>query len=215
MGHYEIGEWADFARNLLSERERSEMEQHLASSCARCGATLEFLRRVTDAAAAERAYDSATSGLMPSASALFHGRGARTMDKVIEALQLLVANLTYDSASDLLPQGARAHRAETRQMMFQAGDFCLDLRVDRELDSGRVTLVGQLANPKNPQIQMAQLPVLILAGDKILTQTASNEFGEFSLEYVPRQNLRLCVPLDDAGVRVEVPLKRLLEEHEG
>jgi hypothetical protein len=99
--------------------------------------------------------------------------------------------------------------------MFQAGDFCLDLHVDRELDSSRVTLLGQLANAKDPRIQMAQCPVLILAGDKILTQTASNQFGEFSLEYVPRRNLRLFVPIDDLGVRVEVPLKRLMEKHEG
>jgi predicted nucleic acid-binding Zn ribbon protein len=215
MQHYEIGEWVDFTRNLLSERQRNNMEQHLASGCTECGATLEFLQKVGQAAAAESACEAVTRNLAASARQVFKGSGARSMDRVVEALQLLVANLTYDSASDLLPQGARAHRAATRQMMFQAGDFCLDLCVDRELDSSRVTLLGQLANAKDPRIQMAQCPVLILAGDKILTQTASNEFGEFSLEYVPRPNLLLCVPIDDAGVRVEVPLKRLLEEHDG
>lgn len=213
MQHYEIGEWVDFARNLLSEKERSEMERHLTSGCTECSATLEFLRQVASAAAAESACEAVTRKLAASARQVFKGSGARSMDRVVEALQLLVANLTYDSASDLLPQGARAHRAATRQMVFQAGDFCLDLHIDRELDSSRITLLGQLANPKDPRIQLSKLPVLILSGDKILTQTASNQFGEFALEYVPRQNLRLCVPIDDLGVRVEIPLKRMLEEH--
>jgi hypothetical protein len=215
MRHYEISEWADFARNLLSGQAREEMEQHLASGCTSCGATLDFLRNVAAAAAVENLYESATPALVSSAHELFEGRGMRTIDRVVEALQVLAGHMTYDSASDLLPQGTRAHRASTRQMMFEAGDYCLDLRIDRELDSSRVTLVGQLASQKDPRVQMARLQVLILSGDRILSQTASNEFGEFSLECVARQNVRLCVPMTAAGVRVEIPLKQLLEKHEG
>jgi hypothetical protein len=140
--------------------------------------------------------------------------GARWSDKAIEALQLLMAHVTYDSTADLQPAGARATRPASRQMLYEAGDFCLDLRFDRERDSLEVMLVGQVANQKNPEFRVAKLPVLILSGQKVVTQTASNEFGEFSLEYIPRPNLRLCVPVKDAGVRLEVPLKRLLEEHE-
>jgi hypothetical protein len=214
MRHYEIGAWADFVRNLLSEREKAEMEQHLASDCTECVATVDFVRQVAAAAASERAYEAASEELAVAAREIFQARGAGRLGKFVEALRVLVAQLTYDSASDLLPEGARAHRSATRQMMFQAGDFCLDLRLDRELNSRRVTLVGQLANPKDSQIQLAKLQVLILSGEKILTQASINEFGEFSLDYMPRPNLRLCVPINDAGVRVEVPLKSLLEEHE-
>ncbi len=216
MSHYEIGRWADFARNVLPQKERTEMEEHLVNGCAECHATLEFLRQVSATAAAEINYESVTSDLAVSARRVFTKQqaGARWPDKVIEALSVLLGTLTYDSTADLQPAGARANRAASRQMLYEAGDFCLDLRFDRERDSLHVMLVGQVANQKDPQFRVEKLPVLILSGQKVITQTASNEFGEFSLEYIPRPNLRLCVPVTDAGVRLEVPLKRLLEEHE-
>lgn len=185
------------------------MQEHLAAGCADCGAQLEFLQRVTATAAAEGAYESATSGLSDAARRIFtkpHA-GLRWTDKTIQALRALVSHLTYDSAVDPQPAGARTNRAASRQMLYEAGDFCLDLRFDRERDSLQVMLVGQVANQKNPEFPVAKLPVLILSGQNVITQTASNEFGEFSLQYIPRPNLRLCVPLTDAGVRLEVSLK--------
>jgi hypothetical protein len=216
MRHYEVGEWSDFARNVLSPMDRTEMEEHLAAGCVECSGQLEFVRRVAGTAAAEMAYERVTPDLAIAARRVFNKRpaGARWPDKAIQALQILMAHLTYDSTLDLQPAGARANRAASRQMLYEAGDFCLDLRFDRERDSPQVMLVGQVANKKNPEFSVAKLPVLILSGQKVITQTASNEFGEFSLEYIPRPNLRLCVPLTEAGVRLEVPLKRLLEEHE-
>ena len=216
MRHYEAGEWADFARDVLTSGERAEMEGHLISGCSECAAQLEFIRRVAATAASEVVYESVTPDLAVAARRIFAKQpaGARWSDKVIQALLVLGSHLTYDSAVDLQPAGARSNRAASRQMVYEAGDFCLDLRFDRERASMQVMLVGQVANQKNPDFSVARLPVLILSGKKVVTQTASNEFGEFSLEYTPRPNLRLCVPLTDAGVRLEVSLKRLLEEHE-
>ena len=97
--------------------------------------------------------------------------------------------------------------------MYQAGDYCVDLRLDRERDSMKVILVGQVANQKDPLLQLARLPVFVLDGKKIISETASNQFGEFSLEFVPRQSLRLCVQVTQAGFQLEVPLKQPLEEH--
>ena len=70
----------------------------------------------------------------------------------MKALQILAGHLTYDSAGDLQPAGARANRSDSRQVLYEAGDFCLDLRFDRERDSMQIMLVGQVANQKNPQI---------------------------------------------------------------
>lgn len=216
MRHYEVSEWTDFARNLLSQKEQAEMQSHLASGCAECGATVAFLRKVAETAAAEHAYQSATSALVARAQSAFTktAPGQSSLDRLSAALQILVARLTYDSSLDLQPAGARATRTSGRQMLYEAGDFCLDLRLDRERDSMQVTLVGQIANQKDFNFQTAGLPVVLLSGKTIITQTTSNEFGEFSLEYVPRQNMRLSVPMDTAGIRLEVPLKRLAEEHE-
>jgi hypothetical protein len=129
-------------------------------------------------------------------------------------MRTLIASLTYDSAADLRPAGARAHRPSSRQMLYEAEDFCIDLRVDQEPDSIKMTLVGQVANRTNPEFPLTRLPVRILSSEKVVAKTASNEFGEFSLDYSPRPDLRLCVSIADAGIRLEVPLQRLLEDHE-
>jgi hypothetical protein len=101
MRHYVVGEWTDFVRNLVSEKERLEMELHRAS-CAECQATLEFLQKVAAAAEAERTYESGAQELTASAREVFVQRQIveRELDSVIDRLPTLAANLTYHSFAD-------------------------------------------------------------------------------------------------------------------
>ncbi len=215
MGHYDIGEWVDYVRNLLSESRRIEMERHLAVGCEECDALARFLREVADIATKDEPYEQASAPLAAAARAIFTAppeSGERT--GMMGALRALAAQLTFDSAAQLYPSGARGHLPAARQLMYRAGDYCLDLRIDRERNTTRVILVGQVANEKHPLLRLARLPVYVMAGKKIVSETSSNEFGEFTLEFLPRANLRLCVQVTQAGVQLEIPLKRSLEEHE-
>ena len=215
MQHYGVGEWTDFVRNLVSEKVRIEMDEH-RGACSECGALFEFLRNVAVAGQDEHIYEAASQALSESARRAFATEGSRghLRDRVVRALQTLVAQMTYDSAADLRPVGARACRPTTRQMLYEAGDFCLDLRFDRELDSPQVTLVGQVANRSDPGFQPAGLPVLIVSNTSVVAHTASNEFGEFSLDYTPQGDLRLNVEIAVAGIQLEVPVNGVLEQHE-
>lgn len=215
MGHYEIGEWTDFVRNLLAKQQQAEMEQHQAI-CAECRDIVALLAKVNAAAQAETRYDAATGELAKAARRIFSKQraGGRALDLVAGALTTLAAHLTYDSAFDLQPIGARSRRPDTRRMLYEAGDYCIDLSFEGGPGSIRVTLVGQVSCRKEPIRHLEKLPVLVVSGSKVVTQTASNEFGEFAVEYAPRRDLRLCVPISDAGFRLEIPLKPALEEHE-
>ncbi len=215
MGHYDIGEWADYVRNLLAESQRMDMERHLATGCAECNAQARFLREVADTASTNESYEQASAPLAAAAREIF-ARPPESGERsgMLGALRTLAAQLTFDSSAQLYASGARGHRPAARQLMYQAGDYCLDLRVDRERNTTRVILVGQVANEKHPLLQLARLPVCVMAGKKIVSETSSNEFGEFTLEFLPRANLRLCVQVTQEGVQLEIPLKRGLEEHE-
>jgi anti-sigma factor RsiW len=46
MGHSDIAEWADYARNLIDDGRRRAMAAHLASGCHRCQRSLSALERV-------------------------------------------------------------------------------------------------------------------------------------------------------------------------
>ena len=69
-----------------------------------------------------------------------------------------------------------------------------------------MVLVGQIANQKSPEENLANVPVILVAGTRELTRSISNTFGEFQLEYVPESDLRLLVPLEAKGQELEVVL---------
>ena len=69
-----------------------------------------------------------------------------------------------------------------------------------------MVLVGQIANQKFPEENLANVPVILVAGTRELTRSISNTFGEFQLEYVPESDLRLLVPLESRGQELEVVL---------
>jgi len=215
MGHYDLSEWTDFVRGLLPGERRSEMDHHLERGCSDCSATLAFLRQVTEVASAEAAYEQSSARLSGAARGVFRAPAGRSWgERVAVGLETILASLTFDSAAGLQAVGVRGDRTASRQMLYQAGDYCIDLRLDRERDSMKIILVGQVANQKDPLLQLARLPVFVLDGKRIVSETASNQFGEFTLEFVLRQNLRLCVQVTQTGHQLEIPLKRPLEEHE-
>ena len=215
MAHYDIGEWADYVRNLVADARRGDMKRHLTGGCGECSSVVGFLRGVTEVAATEQSYETATAPLAAAARKIFVSPAAgEERTGMLGALRALAAQLTFDSAAALYPSGVRGTRPMARQLMYQAGEYCVDLRLDREPNTTRVILVGQVANEKQPLLQLARLPVFVMSGKQIVSETASNEFGEFTLEFLPRPNLRLCIQVTQGGVQIEVPLKRTLEEHE-
>ena len=52
MSHYDITQWADYARQVTSESAALEMKDHL-EGCGRCGELMSTLQLVADDAAAE------------------------------------------------------------------------------------------------------------------------------------------------------------------
>jgi hypothetical protein len=122
------------------------------------------------------------------------------------ALQRLWATLVYDSVNDPQPVGVRGTHQINRQVLFHAGDYSVDLRFEHEKGSASMVLVGQIANQKTPDELLANLPVILVAGNREVTRSISNTFGEFQLEYVPESDLRLLVPLESRGQELEVQL---------
>jgi hypothetical protein len=53
---------------------------------------------------------------------------------------------------------------------------------------------------------MSNLPVILLAGEREVSRSISNSFGEFQMEYIPEMDLRLLVPLESTGQELEVVL---------
>ena len=201
MSHFEITEWTDFVREVLSAERRAVIESHLEEGCPECASACAQLRRTAAASAADRAWNVPPE-LVTAVEAIF----AERQHEKPSVLSRLAARLIYDNIAQLQPAGARAGQAVTCQVAFHAGDY-LDLSMGG--DSTHRSLVGQFASKKAPATPPANIPVLLIAGDTVVSRTMTNEFGEFSLEYQPRKNLRLCLPVAAEGTQIQVSLKEL------
>lgn len=189
MKHYKLVRWADYARNLVSPEERAEMEAHL-EGCALCRRRSGTFEKIVPIANAE-ARLVVSEAEVRSAKAIF----VLQLPERVSILPRLRSALLFDSFREPLPAGVRSQHRVTRQTLYHAGEYSLDLRLEHEWGSRRVILVGQIASRTEPDKAMAGVPVSLLSGNRVLARAVSNQFGEFSLDYVPQGHLQLHIPV--------------------
>ena len=200
MKHFELAEWTDFVRGLIEKSARLPLEHHLASGCRKCRHTADLLRKLVIAAHSDSQVQVPDYALR-CARAIF----LLQQPEKVEILPRIPARLLYDSFREPLPAGLRTQQRLSRQCLYQAGDYSLDLRLENERGSPRVALVGQIQNREQPGKRLGSVPVQLLSGKQVLAQATSNSLGEFQMEYEPSKHLRLYVPVRQAGKRVDVP----------
>src|SRR5713101_2619770 len=174
MKHFELAEWTDFVRGLVEKSARLPMEHHLASGCRKCRHTADLLRKLVTAARNDSQVQVPDYALR-CARAIF----LLQQPEKVQILPRIPARLLYDSFREPLPAGVRTQQRLSRQALYQAGDYSLDLRLENERGSPRVALVGQIKNRKEPSKHLGDVPVLLVSGRKLLARTMSNSLGEF------------------------------------
>jgi hypothetical protein len=202
--HYEITEWLDYVRGFVGEAKQGEMARHLHAKCERCEPTVKLLVQLAVVAQADAGYD-VPEAAVHMARAIY----ALQRPERVEVLPRLLARLVFDSFREPALAGVRGQQRITRQAMYEAGDYCLDLRMEQERGAPTVALVGQIVNRVLPAQKVADIPILLKVGKEVLGRARSNQFGEFQLEYQPRQPLSLHVPVERAGQEIEVRLQDL------
>ncbi len=192
-------------RGVVTEAERAEMAAHLSSGCRPCARTVEILRAVTRSAAWDAAHMVPAYALQ-SARAIF----ALQKPEKVHFSPRILGRLVYDSFREPLPAGLRARHRITRHALYEAGNYSMDLRMEHQQGTPKVTLVGQIVNRTHPADPVAIRPIYLVSGKEILARTYSNAFGEFQLEYQPKQRLRLYLQGGRTRQeRIELPLSRL------
>lgn len=204
--HHSDAEWADFVRDVASGSSRSEMEAHLASGCRRCRRSMEALGTVVAVARGEADREPPMHALR-LAMAVFSLR----QPERVHILPRVLARLVFDSFGEPAPVGIRSRERVSRQAMYRAGDYYVDLRLESEPGARLVSLVGQVAESGAAHQSVANVPIVLASAGEVLVRTESNEFGEFQMSYEPRRQLRLYVPVR-GDRKLEVALGRLAPE---
>lgn len=194
MKHFSLADWADFARGVADKDRKRAMQTHLESGCKTCNEAAKTWARVHEAAKRERAYQPPESAIRIAKSHLpLHGK-ARKASKV---------HLLFDSFQNPVAAGVRATVTTARQMLYGVGTYRIDLRMEPQMDSDKVSLVGQILNSADPVKTGAQVTVTLLRDGKVLAQSQTNTLGEFHLECSLEGQLQLLLSLPrERGVRI-------------
>jgi hypothetical protein len=200
MRHYSVEKWVDFARNAMGEDEKIKMQSHLETGCAACSKELSIWQRLQQVARRESAY-APSEGAVRSVNATFASRSAGRLPQAKSE----VASLLFDSFRSPLLAGVRSAGSASQQLLYGVGDYRIDVRIEPQMDSEKVVLIGQVLNSADPDERLSAAPVALLKGRRTLAESVTSEFGEFQIECELQGSLRLVVLLHGRG-EVSLPL---------
>jgi len=195
MPHFSLEDWADFARDVVKGDQKAAMQTHLESGCKPCARVLGTWMRVREAATREKAYQ-------PPESAV---RTIKGLGAIYIPAKTSLARLLFDSSSNPIAAGVRSAATVARQLLYGVGAYRIDLRMEPQMDSDKVSLVGQILNSADPTKHAAAVPVVLLKGRKVLAESHTNAFGEFHLQCDLEGSLQLRLTLPH-GSEVRIPL---------
>jgi hypothetical protein len=191
MKHFSLENWADFARQVIGEQERAEMQSHLdKDGCRKCSKVLSMWQRVHVVARREHAYQPPDSAVC-SMKGTFAIKGRTRATHGIG----LVAELLFDSVQNPLAAGARSTGVVPRQLLYAVGDYRVDVRIEPQADSDKANLVGQVLNAVEPN-RVDAVRVALLSDRKPVSESVTNRLGEFQLasDAAGRFHLKVYLP---------------------
>jgi hypothetical protein len=177
MEHFTTENWIDFVNQAIGATEKLSMERHLKQGCKRCVKTVSFWQRVRQSGASEANFQPPVDAVR-IAKAAFAGAGLAGQRKGAGSR----IKVLFDSFLQPVFEGARSAGAGTRQMLYRADPFQIDVQVEAKHGGNRIVITGQLLNLNSPGIigQDARIVLSNMRGQVV--HAATNQFGEFSAE---------------------------------
>jgi len=185
MKHFTTEEWVDFANGLVGVSQRKKMDQHLEEGCSRCKKTLSLWQRVRQTAKSAAESQPPEHAVRIAKAEFAAARPAR-LPGLVEVL--------FDSFLQPLFQGARSSGSGTRQMLYRAEPYQVDLQIEAKPGANTLVVTGQLLDLRNPDAPGRDVPLIISNLRGHVVQTVTNEFGEFREEIMSSSDLELKLP---------------------
>ena len=202
--HLELEEAVDFVRGLLPAAARTRITRHLDEPCARCRSTVAWAAQV---AATARETTEVPEPVLRRAIAAFAGRPASEPSWG----RRLLAALVFDSAAAPALAGVRSTQGGSRQAVFRAGEYLVDLKVDFDRSRRLISLVGQVGAEDTGAAVPAFGRVQLSRKRSVVAEAGVSEFGEFQFECRPETDLHLRIAVEAGARHIDVPLAALMQ----
>lgn len=191
--HFKEEVYAQFVAGCLSGQLLDEFQTHLKVGCEACAASVEWYRQLSILLEKDLAYEPPEDSIQSIVNA-FRLKKPETVNLVS-----VVAKVLFDSFLQPLPAGVRQPVLAERQVLYQAGEMQLDLKIEKTNEENEHLIIGQLIPQESagPQAVNAFKTVL-REGDQVIQSTYSNELGEFVFHVVPKKSYDLEILLTDS-----------------
>ncbi len=202
MGHFSEQTWADFVRGLSESETKAIVKSHIARGCSDCRAAFETWNRVQAITANEETYT-------PPDSAVRMVKQEFATRYSLEQHPSVLASLLFDTFAQPWPAGIRSAAAIARQLVYEAEGLTVDLRLDPQLQSNKICVVGQVLDRGFSPVSPSGVSIMLWTekGHPIV-HVSANESGEFQLDFDAQDGLRLSI--DVPGRRtIRIPLANL------
>lgn len=177
MKHFTTEKWMDFVNQVVGANENHLMEKHLKQGCKRCLEAVSLWQRVRQSASAEEKYQPPEE-IIRLAKAAFAGAALTAPRKGKESR----IKVLFDSFLQPVFAGARSAGTGTRQMLYRADPFQIDVQIEAKSSGNRLVVTGQLMDLSNPAIVGRDVRVALSNMRGNVTHAVTNQFGEFSTE---------------------------------
>ena len=186
MKHFSTEEWIDFVNDAISGDRKEQMEAHLAT-CRKCKKDASLWQRVRATAASASSYQPLESDVRIAKSAF----GSAQLGRKQQNAALSLVEVLFDSFQQPLTAGARSSGSGTRQMLYRAEPYQVDLQIETKPGANKMIVTGQLMDLRRPDTPSRDVPVIISNLRGHVVQTVTNEFGEFREEIRSSGDLEL------------------------
>ena len=189
MTHYSTEEWIDFVNGASTSVARLEMQKHLDAGCGDCTAVVASWQKIQRSAAQQLSFEP-PADTVRVVKAAFDSAGY----KAKAGFAGIIAELIFDSFRQPAMAGARSAGMQSRQLLFSANPFQIDLNIEARPGENRLSVTGQLMDTSQPDSVGRGVPVTLSNRRGQTIQTVTNNFGEFHGEIENRGDLELSFP---------------------
>ncbi|HMD37696.1 MAG TPA: hypothetical protein VKH15_00350 [Candidatus Acidoferrum sp.] len=192
MKHFTTEEWVDFVNQITSGGQQQAMQKHLATGCKQCTKTVSLWQKVcTNAAVVTGESYQPPADTVRLAKALYLTNRLNT--KALERQPSLIEVL-FDSFLQPAVAGARSAVTGTRQMLYRADPYQVDIQIEAKPEGSRLVVTGQLLDVSRPDILGREVQVTLSNHRGMVVHMVTNQFGEFRGEIENTGDLEISFP---------------------
>jgi hypothetical protein len=189
MKHFATEDWIDFVKRVNSPKQQEAMNKHLVTGCQQCLKTVALWKKVHNAAAQEATYQPPLTEVR-IAKAAFQAPRRATQRKENSSL----VEVLFDSFLQPMLAGARSSSPGTRQMLYRADPYQIDVQIEAGPEAYGLMVTGQLLDVSSPGAVGRDVKITLSNHRGSVVHTVTNQFGEFRGEIENTGDLELSFP---------------------